>query len=45
MVIYRTQKEIGNLIIDNPVSSDMSQAMQIPIKLIIDDKKIPGWMM
>ena len=40
-----TLEQIGNLIIDNPVSSDMSQAMQIPIKLIIDDKKIPGWMM
>jgi len=40
-----TLDEIGSLIVENPLSDKMSQAMQLPISLTLDGKKIPGWMM
>jgi carbamoyltransferase len=37
--------EIGYLVCDDPLSETMTQSMQLPIKLFLKGKEIPGWMM
>lgn len=41
----KTLRDIGQLILERPTDERMSQSMQLPIRLSLNECEIPGWMM